>query len=120
MIDYSLILLTMYPGTQWSIENNNYNSFQWFEKSEKPTQVQLDALWPQAKEATAKKLCKMRASELLQETDWSVVPDVANQDATPRLANQADFVSWRNQIRALVAAPVENPIFPEKPKAVWA
>lgn len=44
MIDYSLILVTNYANKQWSI-GETYESLEWLDKSPKPTQVELDALW---------------------------------------------------------------------------
>jgi hypothetical protein len=63
--------------------------------------------------------CKKQASALLYETDWTTISDVANSANTPYLTNQAAFIAWRNQIRALVVNPVLNPVFPPKPDAVW-
>jgi hypothetical protein len=48
MIDYSLILSTKYVGAEWSLNNNEYESLQWFSNTPKPTQEELDALWRQA------------------------------------------------------------------------
>ena len=47
MIDYALILNANYPGTQWALDDNNYETLQWFDKTPKPTQAELDAAWPQ-------------------------------------------------------------------------
>ena len=47
MIDYSLILTTNYVGKEWSINNNDYSSLQWYSTGTKPTQAQLDAQWPE-------------------------------------------------------------------------
>ena len=47
MIDYALILNAKYPGTQWALDGNDYETLQWFDKTPKPTQAELDAAWPQ-------------------------------------------------------------------------
>ena len=47
MIDYSQILSVNYPGTQWSLNNNDYDTLQWFSDGNPPTQAELDAAWPQ-------------------------------------------------------------------------
>ena len=47
MIDYSAVLTTNYPGTQWALNNNDYDTLQWFSDTPKPTQAELDAAWPQ-------------------------------------------------------------------------
>lgn len=63
--------------------------------------------------------CKKTASELLYETDWTTIPDVANSENSPYLKNQAEFIAWRSQIRALAVNPVVDPVFPPKPTEIW-
>ena len=71
-------------------------------------------------EQVGKTDCKQKASELLYATDWTTIPDVADPANSPYLANQADFIAYRNQVRQLAVNPVVNPIFPTKPTEVWA
>jgi hypothetical protein len=52
MIDYALILSTNYPAEQWAIDGNDYNTLQWLSDSNKPTQAELDAQWPQVNYAS--------------------------------------------------------------------
>ena len=47
MIDYAKILSTKYVGSQWSLNGDNYDGLTWFSDTPKPTQAELDALWPQ-------------------------------------------------------------------------
>jgi len=47
MTDYALVLATNYPGSQWALDGNDYNTLQWFSNTPKPTQAELDAAWPQ-------------------------------------------------------------------------
>ena len=47
MIDYAAILSAKYFGSEWSLNNNDYETLQWFSDTPKPTQAELDALWPQ-------------------------------------------------------------------------
>ena len=47
MISYSTILLMKYPNTQWSLNGNTYDGLTWLDDTPKPTQAELDALWPQ-------------------------------------------------------------------------
>lgn len=46
MINYAEILSLNYPGKEWAITDNDYDTLQWLESSAKPTQNELDALWP--------------------------------------------------------------------------
>ena len=52
MIDYSLILSTKYVGAQWSLNGDNYDGLEWMDSSPKPTQAELDALWPEVQYET--------------------------------------------------------------------
>jgi len=47
MIDYAAVLTANYAGSQWSLNNNDYATLQWFSDTPKPTQAELDAAWPQ-------------------------------------------------------------------------
>jgi hypothetical protein len=65
--------------------------------------------------------CKQQAVSLLQATDWTTIPDVANPSAsTPYLMNQGAFISWRSQVRALAVNPVVDPVFPTQPTEQWS
>lgn len=119
MPDYSLILSTMYVGSQWAINANDYSTLQWFSDTPQPTQEELDALWISTQETIAKQSCKEQASKLLYETDWTTIPDVADPANTPYLTNQAEFIAWRSQVRALAVNPVVDPVFPPKPTEIW-
>ena len=63
--------------------------------------------------------CKQEASQRLYDTDWTTIADVANPVNSPYLANQADFIIYRNAVRKLAVNPVANPVFPDKPDQIW-
>ena len=44
MIDYTAILISHYPGTQWTLDGDDYSGLTWLDST--PTQAELDALWP--------------------------------------------------------------------------
>jgi len=69
----------------------------------------IDAVNAQKTESNKKK-----ASELLAETDWTVLPDVTN------LTNKEDFVAYRAALRAIAVTPTFDATFPVKPDTVWA
>jgi hypothetical protein len=46
MLNYAQILSVNYPTTQWSIDGNSYDGLIWYSDTPKPTQEELDALWP--------------------------------------------------------------------------
>ena len=112
MINYSLILSTNYPTSQWALTGNSYEGLNWLDSSPKPTQNELDALWQPTQDAEAKANCKSQAKSLLAASDWSVLPDVG-------LKNSTDFVAYRNILRDLVIQPVVDPVFPVEPNPIW-
>lgn len=66
---------------------------------------------------------KARATELLSETDWSSISTIADEQySNPYLVNQSDFLSYRNQLRAIAINPPETEIseWPVKPNTVWS
>lgn len=46
-IDYTAVLVSKYAGTIWSMDGDEYAGLDWQDASPKPTQAELDALWPQ-------------------------------------------------------------------------
>jgi hypothetical protein len=46
MIDYTLILSRKYPNARWTLNGDDYEGLTWHSKSQKPSQEELDALWP--------------------------------------------------------------------------
>jgi hypothetical protein len=64
---------------------------------------------------------KQTAIEFLQKTDWTSVADVGNpQMSNPYLANQADFIAYRNSIRQYAIFPTEGNInWPVMPQEDW-
>lgn len=120
MPDYVQILTINFPNCLWSMVGDSYDGLQWNDLVvTKPTQEELDALWIPTQESIAKQNCKKQASALLYETDWTTIPDVADPANTPYLTNQAEFIAWRSQVRALAVNPVVDPVFPPKPTEIW-
>lgn len=64
---------------------------------------------------------KQTAVNLLQQTDWTTIPDVADpQLSNPYLANQAEFISYRNAVRQYAVYPVAGNIdWPTIPQEDW-
>ena len=66
---------------------------------------------------------KVTASQLLFETDWIDLPSVVDpEQSNPYLMNKSDFLSYRNQLRAIAINPPETEIseWPVKPNTVWS
>lgn len=66
MIDYPAILVRHYAGSEWTLNGDEYTGLTWLSDTEKPTQEELDALWPSTLEAIqAEKDAKVAAREAL-------------------------------------------------------
>lgn len=59
--------------------------------------------------------CEQEAKQLLADTDWSQLPDVSTT-----LQNKSAFDEYRAAVRVYALAPVANPVWPDRPTAVWA
>jgi hypothetical protein len=64
---------------------------------------------------------KQTAIKLLQQTDWTTIPDVSDPTkSNPYLANTNDFVTYRNAVRQYAINPVAGNItWPTIPEEVW-
>ena len=120
MIDYPLILSINYPNDEWAFVGNDYDGLTWISESPKPTQEELDALWPSTQESVAKQACKQQAQEILYKTDWTTIADVADPIYTPYLMNQTEFKQYRAVIRNYAVNPVVDPVWPTPPTEQWS
>jgi hypothetical protein len=64
---------------------------------------------------------KATATSLLQATDWTTIADVGNpQMSNPYLANQAEFIAYRNAVRQYAIYPVAGDlVWATVPQEVW-
>jgi hypothetical protein len=64
---------------------------------------------------------KATASALLTSTDWTTIADVADPANSPYLANQAEFISYRNLVRQIAVYPTAGDlVWPVAPTEIWA
>jgi hypothetical protein len=45
-IDLSKCLVYLFPSAEWAMDDNNFETLQWFSQSKKPTLAELEAAWP--------------------------------------------------------------------------
>jgi hypothetical protein len=45
--DYSAVLIARYSQYDWTLNGDDYDGLTWLSDTPKPTQAELDALWPQ-------------------------------------------------------------------------
>ena len=121
--NYGDALLSLAPGAVWTITNaSDYNTIHWESPTiPQPTQAACDAEIVKLNAQAPLTACKNQASTLLSATDWTSIPDVANPAVSnPYLMNQAAFLSYRSQVRALAVNPVANPVWPTVPTEQWS
>jgi hypothetical protein len=116
-------LRVLTPGAQWAITDKyDYNTLEWFstdiaQPTEQEVNDEIIALDVQA----PLDACKKQASQLLYETDWTTIADVADPNkSSPYLLNQADFVTYRSALRKLAVYPEAAPVWPTKPQEQWS
>ena len=56
--------------------------------------------------------CKYEAKQRIASSDWSVLPDMS-------ILNSNDFITYREELRALIKDPIENPVWPIEPQPIW-
>ena len=65
--------------------------------------------------------CKAIATGILQSTDWTAIPDVADPTkSNPYLMNQDEFVAYRSTVRNYAVNPVTDPVWPTEPTQQWS
>jgi hypothetical protein len=83
--------------------------------------VDMDAEQIAAKNAELAANNKAAATTILDNTDWTAIPDVADPlKSNPYLMNQADFVAYRSTVRAIAVNPTFDAVFPEAPTEQWS
>jgi hypothetical protein len=84
--------------------------------------VDLDPEQIAYNEEQARQRNKQQAETLLQQTDWTTIPDVSDPTLSdPYLTNAAEFAAYRSNIRKIaVNPPVTVEVWPIEPEEVWA
>jgi hypothetical protein len=121
--NYADALTALYPTEVWSMtDSDSYATLMWESTIvAKPTQQSLDAEIVTLDQQAPYNACKTEASRRLYASDWTTIADVADPTKSdPYLTNQADFVSYRSNLRKLAVNPVVNPVWPVEPTAIWS
>jgi len=110
------------PTASFGILDEDYNQITWLSPDiEQPTEQEVNdeiiALDVQAPLNS----CKTQASQLLYETDWTTIADVADPaKSQPYLLNPQDFITYRSALRKLAVYPEAAPVWPTKPTEQWS
>jgi hypothetical protein len=63
MTDYVAVLTNNYPGAQWTLSGNDYDTLIWHDDTPKPSQADLDAAWPAVQQAQADAIAAKEAAK---------------------------------------------------------
>lgn len=106
MTDYPAILSSMFPSAAWTFfgESDDYAALTWLDESEKPTQAELDAAWPQVEwDRQYAQVEQARRARYQAETDGLYF--AAMREDTPTLA------AWTAAVDAIKAdLPYPDPL----------
>jgi hypothetical protein len=110
------------PTASFAIKDENYSTLEWFSPDiPQPTEQQVNDEIIVLDQQAPLNACKTQASQLLYETDWTTIADVADPTkSNPYLLNQAEFAAYRSAVRMLAVYPVANPTWPVKPAEQWS
>jgi hypothetical protein len=122
MVSMSQAIVALAPTAQFSIFGNDYSTLVWLSPEiPQPTEEQVVAEQAVLEQQEPINACKIQASKLLYETDWTTIPDVADSTkSNPYLVNVQDYVTYRNVVRQLAVYPVASPVWPTKPTSQWS
>lgn len=113
-MDIASILVDRYPGQQWNLMNNEYDTLVWESVNSvpKPTLEELENLWPTVLNAKIFKDLRIERNRRLAEVDWVFSADYQIEDEKRR-----EWLAYRQALRDLPSTTGDpaNPTWPEKP-----
>ena len=105
MIDYSLILSLKFPGNEWTMAGNSYESLNWLSSLPKPSQKELDSLWPEVQYEIAYEIVEAARAKAYRELSDPLFFEYQRGDNTEQ--------EWLDAVQAVKDA---HP-YPEAPNA---
>lgn len=112
MTDYVAVLTRNYPGSEWSLNGDDYSGLVWLSGTPKPSQVELDEAWPAVRDALAWDAVRDERDRLLAACDWTQIPD-----APLSVAEKQSWAVYRQALRD-IPQNFESPgdvVWPEQP-----
>ena len=109
MTDYAAVLTRNYPGSEWTLNGDDYAGLTWLSDTPKPSKATLEAAWPEVRDALAWDEVRAERDRLLAASDWTQLAD-APVDA-------AAWTTYRQQLRD-IPQDFDSPddvVWPEQP-----
>lgn len=115
-MDIASILLDRYPGQQWNLTNNDYDTLVWetVNSVPKPTLEELENAWPTVLDTKKFKELRQERNRRLAECDWVTLKAYSTDTPVPE--------EWKTYMQALRDLPAntedpKNPVWPAIPTA---
>ena len=115
-MDIASILVDRYPGQQWNLTNNDYDTLVWetVNSVPKPTLEELENAWPTVLDTKKFKDLRQERNKRLAECDWVAIRAFTTDTPVPE--------EWKTYMQALRDLPAntedpENPVWPTIPTA---
>ena len=81
-MDIATILTRKYPGMEWTLNGDEYAGLTWLSDSPKPTEAELEALWPTVQYDNAYKAVEQARAIAYRETSDPIFFEYQRGDAT--------------------------------------
>ncbi len=91
-----LILTTKYADSEWLLRGYDYSGLKWLDGSPKPTEAELEALWPEVQAETARAEVQAARQAAYQQTADPLFFEYQRGDATEQ--------EWLDAVQAVKEA----------------
>jgi hypothetical protein len=81
-MDISLVLSARFADFLWTLDGDDYSGLNWLDDSPKPTEAQLEALWPTVQAETARARVEQERASAYRETSDPIFFEWQRGDAT--------------------------------------
>jgi hypothetical protein len=81
-MDIGLILTSKFEGSEWALNGVDYSGLSWLSDSPKPTEAELEALWPTVEYDNAYKAVETARAQAYRETSDPIFFQYQRGDAT--------------------------------------
>ena len=115
-MDIASILVDRYPGQQWNLTNNDYDTLVWetVNSVPKPTLEELENAWSTVLNTKKFKELRTQRNKRLVDCDWVTLKAYSTDTPVPE--------EWKTYMQALRDLPAntedpENPVWPAIPTA---
>lgn len=115
MIDYNVLaLFNLSPNCEFAWTGTEWEGLEWLDSRPCPTKEEWETEKARLIAQQPLSDCKVQAQALLSESDWADLVSVRSN-----LQNVSEWDNYRSAVRQLRTNPVQNPVFPDKPQALW-